>query len=320
MNSPRVPPPHRPIIISITSRSILLSWVSPLISDQDDDISYKIFIREDNNEEVEEIDTGVNETVFMVTDLKPFTTYSFSVALHINDESSPPSQESLPAQTHRERPGDKPRFIKEKIFTRSTSIDLFWLPPDQENINGEFLGFILKYKLVENEDWTILEIKDQSFKQHNITLFGLQMESEYELKLAAVNYLGPGPEALLTVRTEDGVPAAPDNVTISNITSTSLIISWHHPANIDTLPRDHLQYKVSYRDINTDNKNLTRVDVRPGDTMIKIRLEPATEYEMYVWGQVIDKTGSLSDRQLVSTDTTASSHPVIQNISCSGDD
>lgn len=97
------PPPHRPMISSISSRSVLLTWAVPLNDNHDPILSYKIYVRENSAEEAEEIETGLNQTRFLVTGLQPFTTYSFRVAAQNQIGSSPPSKESFQTQTHRER-------------------------------------------------------------------------------------------------------------------------------------------------------------------------------------------------------------------------
>ena len=52
------------------------------------------------------IDTGVNETKFLVTGLKPFTTYSFQVSAENKMGFSLQSKESFQTQTHRESKED----------------------------------------------------------------------------------------------------------------------------------------------------------------------------------------------------------------------
>ena len=52
------------------------------------------------------VDTGLNETKFLVTGLKPFTTYSFQVSAENKMGFSVPSKESFQTQTHRESKED----------------------------------------------------------------------------------------------------------------------------------------------------------------------------------------------------------------------
>ena len=61
-----------------------------------------IYFREGKMAERTIIDTGVNETRFLVTGLKPFTTYSFKVSAENKIGFSVPSKESFQTQTHRE--------------------------------------------------------------------------------------------------------------------------------------------------------------------------------------------------------------------------
>ena len=82
------PPPHRPMISSIASRSagkylrgwdknicgrsVLLTWAVPLHDNHDPILSYKILVRMRGAAEPgpREIDTGRNETLFLVTGLQ----------------------------------------------------------------------------------------------------------------------------------------------------------------------------------------------------------------------------------------------------------
>ena len=79
-------PPHRPMISSIASRSagkylrdwdknicgrsVLLTWAVPLHDNHDPILSYKILVRKAAEPGPREIDTGRNETRFLVTGLQ----------------------------------------------------------------------------------------------------------------------------------------------------------------------------------------------------------------------------------------------------------
>ena len=119
----------------------------------------RIFVRKDDNDTTEEIDTNQNKTKFLVTGLQPFTTYSFRVSASNNIGSSDPSKESFHTQTHRESktttdddveltlkfiilqgPSDSPKFLRNKMTSFPTSLEVLWDPPSASSINGEFLG------------------------------------------------------------------------------------------------------------------------------------------------------------------------------------
>ena len=44
-------------------------------------------------------------------------------------------------------PASAPTFLKSKITTLPTSLDLHWTPPPHDSINGEFLGYVLTYQV-----------------------------------------------------------------------------------------------------------------------------------------------------------------------------
>jgi len=123
----------------------LLTWASPLNDNHSPITSYRIYIRKNSAETTMEINTGVNQTRFLVTGLLPYTTYSFRVAAENDIGWSDPSKESFQTMTHREKPASAPTFTKSKITTLPTSLDLHWSPPPNDSINGEFLGYVLTY-------------------------------------------------------------------------------------------------------------------------------------------------------------------------------
>ena len=79
-------------------------------------------------------------------------------------------------------PSDSPKFLKSKMRSFPTSLDVFWEPPSASSINGEFLGqkkilkkeerqswnfssgYILTYRNKSSQERTTVEVKDESFK------------------------------------------------------------------------------------------------------------------------------------------------------------
>ena len=223
------PPPHRPLITSISSRSVLLTWSHPLNDNHDPINSYRIFVREHYNDQMTEINTGDNKTEYLVTGLQPFTTYSFRVSAHNNIGYSLLSKESFQTKTHREKPTEAPIILNNLIKTHKTSVEIFWNPPPESSINGEFLGYLLTYNIEGSDDKTFVNIIDETFKMQNITIFGLVNQANYEVTIAAKNLEGLGPETSVMVRTEGGVPSAPRNLTVSQISSNQFMLNWTIP-------------------------------------------------------------------------------------------
>ena len=95
------PPPCRPMIASISSRSITITWATPLTDNNQPVTSYRVFIRKDGAP-VSHINTMSTNTSYTVTGLQPFTTYSFRVSAQNIVGLSEQSKESFLTQTHRE--------------------------------------------------------------------------------------------------------------------------------------------------------------------------------------------------------------------------
>ena len=103
--------PGKPLIMKFDSRSCVLSWSPPLHSHHSQVTHYIIHILEgeDSDWDSHEVfTTSSPQTIFNVTDLQPFTVYSFKVT-GVNEIGA--SNESLPSyhmMTLREVPSGKP--------------------------------------------------------------------------------------------------------------------------------------------------------------------------------------------------------------------
>lgn len=88
--------------------------------------------------------TPDNRTHFQIQGLQPYTVYSFRVLAVNAIGTSFPSKESFYMLTLREIPDGK-ADIRKAGNASSTSITIHWNPPDRERLNGEFLGYQIKY-------------------------------------------------------------------------------------------------------------------------------------------------------------------------------
>lgn len=136
-----------PIITGFTQRSVSLSWVPGLDFHYSPILNYVIHVRERVNG-TWDVDNGVmtpdNKTQYEIINLKPFTTYSFRVLAVNAIGISEPSPESHYIITLRQKPDSRVDIISAKNVS-ANAIKLEWLPPAQNDIHGEFLGFRIRY-------------------------------------------------------------------------------------------------------------------------------------------------------------------------------
>ena len=104
--------PGRPMTLAFTSRSVNLSWAPPFNADHVGVKNYVVQVRagEETNwaDDSYSVETPDNVTLFQISSLNPFTTYSFRVtALTRRGVKSKPSPSSFYMFTLREgKPND----------------------------------------------------------------------------------------------------------------------------------------------------------------------------------------------------------------------
>ena len=94
-------------------------------------------------------------------------------------------------------PSGRPKFIRERLSTSSTSLSLVWAPPPPSTLNAEFRGYELTYKptnyITENTTKLHISVKDPISIQVNKqnTLKGLIIYNILALKVGqyALKYL-----------------------------------------------------------------------------------------------------------------------------------
>lgn len=344
------PPPSRPMVLSADSRTVNLSWAPPRKVHNHPVTAYKILIKEGEEEGDwnRTLETGSNTTSQYIDGLRPFTLYFFRVAAQNALGYSKASRESYPTMTHRERPSGRPEFLRERLSTSSTSLSLVWQPPPKSTLNGEFLGYLLTYKPTNYEaiNATNVTVSVKDLRVQNYTIRNLEKHTDYRVTVGALNLRGLGPQAVIELRTEDGVPLEPLSPRIRNVTSRWIELTWQPPSNAASLGSDLLGYRVYVEelcDANSKKKRRRRLLKRrkrlrrENDDHPKCReitpetvhgakstvvgfhsLTPFTKYRFKLRAFTKRREGPASETLVVVTDTEASSPPRVTNISCYG--
>uniref|UniRef100_A0A673G3Q7 Protein sidekick-1-like n=1 Tax=Sinocyclocheilus rhinocerous TaxID=307959 RepID=A0A673G3Q7_9TELE len=125
-------------------------------------------------------------------------------------------------------PSVAPQNIQVKSVS-SSQLDVEWQPPPVETQNGNIHGYKIHYweknRQNETEKELVLFVPDTSVHLKNLTSY-----TNYLVQLSAFNTAGDGPlSAAREGRTLQAAPGAPSHVVFSEVTGSSLNVSWGAP-------------------------------------------------------------------------------------------
>ncbi|XP_055699332.1 tyrosine-protein phosphatase 99A isoform X3 [Phlebotomus papatasi] len=314
--------PGRPLITSFTSRAVNLSW--PYAQDpRNAPVSHFIIETRSGEDgpwdQNPQIYTRNNATTYEVTGLLPFTVYSFRTIAVNQLGESPPSKESYYIVTLREVPTGKP-VATIAHNTSATSIYISWKPPPADTILGEFLGYRITYRPRDKntDDVKEIYIRDSSVESHEI--HDLETYTQYLVSIQVFNPEGPGPATTVLVMTDEGVPSKPLNLTVLEVTSTTIKLSWRIPEHTNGAITG---YQVYYEHSNqTFSGPILRVDSSSSSYIQYVlpNLKPFTEYKIYVQALTWKHIGNRSDIVTQRTDISGPSPPEVVNLTCLAQD
>ncbi|KAH8419235.1 hypothetical protein KR222_011240, partial [Zaprionus bogoriensis] len=311
-------PPERPLLISFTSRSVNLSWAHSQHPRNAPVTHFIIETREGEDgiwDQLARIYTRTNATSYQVTGLTPFTVYSFRLLAVNKLGISPPSKESYYIVTLREAPTGKP-IPTTAHNTSSTSVYISWKPPSPDTILGEFLGYRITYRPRDRSpnDTKEIYIRDNTVESHEIQ--NLQTYTQYKVTVQVFNPEGLGPETTILVMTDEGVPSKPQNLTVLDVSSTSITMSWHPPRNQNGAIAG---YHVFHIHDNQTGVEIVKNSRNSAETLIHFELQslkPFTDYRVIVKAFTTKNEGEPSDQISQRTDVGGPSAPAIVNLTC----
>ncbi|OQV19422.1 Tyrosine-protein phosphatase 99A [Hypsibius exemplaris] len=184
------------------------------------------------------IRTPDNATTFTVTNLFPFTTYTFQLIAVSAVDHSRPSPVSDTMQTLTEPPSGAPVLIVANS-TSSSSIRLQWLPPSQHDWHGSLKGYRLFYRRTGSEQTEEILLDNPQAQTYEIRK--LKAGRRYFISVQAFNDDGYSPAHTEVVSTLEGEPSAPRNLLIKGVTNTTVSLAWLPPVHFNGLL---LGYKI----------------------------------------------------------------------------
>lgn len=300
--APRMPgDPQDVKVTPINSTTIKVNWNPPLAKDRNGIIlGYHVHVQETKEEgknfinEPMKFDVSDAILELNVTGLQPDTSYAVQVAALTRkgdgDRSAPVNVKT---------PGGVPNrpALTLKIIERepTVTVELEWSKPTQTY--GELKGYRLRYG-----------IKDQHLK--DVTLRGTHVIShripdlergvEYEFRVAGLNHIGIGQEAIKYMHTPEGPPTGPPtNITHRFQTPDVICITWDPPL------REHRNGRIVKYDIQfhkkSDHNNIITRNVSTTKAVFT-HLEENTEYVFHIRAHTNQGAGPNSEKITIETD------------------
>ncbi|XP_041977027.1 protein sidekick isoform X3 [Aricia agestis] len=173
-----------------------------------------------------------------------------------------------------------------------TEVALTWSPPQLAQQNGDLLGYKVFYLMTESPEEPEpdrrveeeIEVVPATATSHSLVF--LDKFTQYRIQVLAFNPAGDGPRSTaVLVRTQQGLPSAPRNITFTDITMNSLVVSWEPPRRRNGLIHSYL---VTYETIEQDERFSKQVKQKVSERRLAVGgLEEEVEYRFVVRGVTV---------------------------------
>ncbi|XP_057183411.1 neogenin-like isoform X2 [Triplophysa rosa] len=236
-------------VMSVGSTSITLSWEQPLTGNGEIH-TYKLFCSETGRDS--EQDTDVTQALsYTMTGLMTFTEYTFRVVAY-NKHGPGVSTEDVTVRTLSDVPSASPQNVTLEVLN-STSIMVRWQPPPSGSLNGELMGYKLRYRKglrrADSVEITTTQLSQIIDGDRCCVVSGLEQGKVYTFRVSATTVNGSGPATEWTAAEtfendldESQVPGMPSSLHIRPLVNR-MVVSWTPPEDREVLVRG---YKMGY--------------------------------------------------------------------------
>ncbi|KAG7262626.1 LOW QUALITY PROTEIN: hypothetical protein CRUP_019557 [Coryphaenoides rupestris] len=277
--------------------SILLSWIAPAQTGQDNQIlGYELLYKKRDDKEEKRISFEPT-TTYLLKDLKPFTTYTFQLAAR--------SKHGDGAYTN-EISAETPQTHVTCHSPSSTSIMVVWQPPPIESQNGIITKYTVQYTALGGADSAAQNTSDIPPETSRYLLERLEKWMEYRITVTAHTDVGAGPQSLpRLVRTEEDVPSGPPRkVEVEAVNASSIKVMWRSP--MPTKQHGQIRgYQVHYvRMLNGEPVGQPVIKdmlIDDAQEMVITELQAETTYSVAVTAYTTKGDGARSKPKLITT-------------------
>ncbi|XP_035198394.1 protein sidekick-2 isoform X3 [Oxyura jamaicensis] len=139
-------------------------------------------------------------------------------------------------------PTGAPQNVAVKAAT-ATQLDVTWEPPPAESQNGDIQGYKIHFWEAQRQNESA-RVKTLFLPETGVKLKNLTGYTSYWVSIAAFNAAGDGPRSPpVKGQTQQAAPSAPGSIRFSELTTTSVNVSWEPPP----LPNGVLEgYRLVY--------------------------------------------------------------------------
>ncbi|XP_061940956.1 tyrosine-protein phosphatase Lar isoform X6 [Apis cerana] len=278
-------PPRNVSGEAVSPTSIRVTWEPPPADRSNGRIAYyKLQVVESGRSDSEAKVIKLNDTQFVLDELKKWTEYRIWVLAGTSVGDGPPSY-PISVRTHEDVPGD-PQDVKVTPIN-STAIHVEWKPPKSKEQNGVIRGYHIHVQEVREEGKDLLNEpirRDVHEGVLEVNITGLQPDTRYSVQVAALTRKGDGDRSPpVHVRTPGGVPNRPHvNVKVLSRDPEVLELEWSQPTQTYG---DLLGYRIRYGIKNQTLKEEFIQDVHQHAYKITDLGERGVDYEFRVAGQ-----------------------------------
>ncbi|KAG7208959.1 hypothetical protein KM043_015128 [Ampulex compressa] len=233
--------------------------------------------------------SGIKATNIILSNLTEDRYYEI-VVLPFNSEGEGPASPPVTVYVGEAVPTGEPRHLQAEPFS-STEVQLRWKPPQANMQNGDLLGYKIFYLVtdspqdIEKKQEEEIEVVPASYLTHSLVF--LDKYTEYRIQVLAFNPAGDGPRSPpITVRTKQDIPGPPFNLQFTEITMTSLRVSWESPKLRNG---EIVGYIVTYETAEQNDRFSKQVKQKVTETSLLVQpLEEEITYTFMVRAQTID--------------------------------
>ncbi|XP_033636809.1 receptor-type tyrosine-protein phosphatase F-like [Asterias rubens] len=280
-------PPRDLKFFDVTNQTISFSWKRPVCGQRNGIITQYHYRLIDSEEEVLEEDT-TSSTGTEFTGLVPFMSYNLSVSAENQFASGPVASITTRTQEGIPPPPSKVIFS----VTRSDRITVAWNAPSPPH--GTIISYEIRYWKTgsgnQTSDDTVKITKQLASRGQTKRISSLEGSISYSVQVRAETSVGHGPWSdISTVATDPGEPSQPRSLIATEITQTSITLSWGKPQYPNgKIVHYIVEHRVQARPYDRSFNFYTHSEFRNSKVLatslneVISDLEPSTQYEVRV--------------------------------------